>query len=173
MLARDASNARGVATIHIDVGRNQRPQHLFSDLPIRFDDVAASERVSLLDEDDKKRRRQPEWTSTAWGVAAIACTLLLLTILIVIAVVFHRVSGTFASIDSSVSLHATTANMLRSADRILNTSSEIAAVVHQLGLKGIDASLFSKPFLTHMLNTTDALLSDVHRVAEHPQIQIG
>lgn len=63
--------------------------------------------------------------------------------------------------------------MIRNVDTILNTSAQIAGTVHKLGLKGLDASMFSKPYLTQMLNTTTNLLHDVHKVAEHPSIQIG
>ena len=178
----------GVATIQIDcsglVERTMRDgrQHLFSGLPIQMAEVGAatSERERLIADDDDRQSRKPRAMSfeerlprLMWAVSAVICTLALIAAVVAAAILFRRVNDTISSVDGAVSFHRSATNMIRNVDTLLNTSAQIAGTVHKLGLKGLDASMFSSPYLTQMLNTTTNLLHDVHRVAEHPSIQIG
>jgi hypothetical protein len=185
-----AGGGGGVATIQIDCSglvdrtmRDGRHHHLFSGLPIQMAEAGAatSERERLIaDDDDDKQSRKPRVASCeerlqriAWAVSAVVCTLALIAAVVAAAILFRRVNDTISSVDGAVSFHRSATNMIRNVDTLLNTSAQIAGTVHKLGLKGLDASMFSSPYLTQMLNTTTNLLHDVHRVAEHPSIQIG
>lgn len=168
-----------VATIQIltnDDGRNDR-RHLFSGLPIHSITSNADERQGLLDDDDEKRRRFDYWIDRgpriAFVVSSFVCVCFVVVASVTLTSAFSRITSTVRSIDDAVSIGHSAANMIKNVDSLLNTSTKIATVVEELGIRGIDASIFSKPYLTRVLNTTTLLLDDVHRVAEHPQIQIG
>jgi len=192
--ARDQHHQRvggggGMATIQIDCSglvdrsaRDGRHHHLFSGLPIQLTEAAAatSERERLIADDDDRQLRKPRVVSceervsmAAWAISAVVCTIALIGAVVAASILFRRVNDTLSSVDDAVSFHRSAASMIRNVDSLLNTSAQIAGTVHKLGLKGLDASMFSTPYLTQMLNTTTNLLHDVHRVAEHPSIQIG
>ena len=91
----------------------------------------------------------------------------------VLVVVATRVNSTIDSIDSTVSLQDSASSMIDNLDVLLNTSTQIASTVHELGIKGLDASVFSKPYLTKMLNSSTLLVEDMHQVARNPTFKIG
>ena len=157
-------------------------RHLFAGLPIKTADSAADEREILIpvDGDNKKRTasyRHETWDQRAaritFSLSVVVCMLFLIAIVITGAILLNRVNNTISSIDDAVGLAPVASNAIRNIDVLLNNSAAISDTVHRLGLKGLDASVFSQPFLTRILNSTTALVEDVHRVAEHPQIQIG
>ena len=193
MLAAREPSRPGVATIQIDCsGLNARDaRHLFSDLPLHTSawhtssttttaDASMAEREALISSEDRthgKRHAHQSWEERVprimYAVSAVVCTVALIGAIVAAVILFRRIDTTISTIDSAVSIHASATNMIRNVDTILNTSARIAGTVHDLGLKGLDASVFSRPYLAQMLNTTNNLLQDVHRVAEHPSIHIG
>jgi hypothetical protein len=142
-------------------------------------DATTTERERLIDDDKEelKNRRVASWEERLprimWAVSAVFCTLTLIVVIVTAAILLRRVNDTISTVDNAVSFHRSATNMIRNVDTLLNTSAQIAGTVHKLGLKGLDASMFSEPYLTQMLNTTTNLLHDVHRVAANPSIQIG
>jgi predicted PurR-regulated permease PerM len=137
--------------------------------------AAASETESLLKDDDKSR--EESWDKSLprrmWAVSSVVCTLFLIATIVTAAVLMHRVNNTINSIDNAVGFHSKATNALRNIDTLLNRSAAISETVHRLGIKGLDASMFSQPYLVRMLNSTTSLVEDVHRVAENPHIQLG
>jgi len=107
------------------------------------------------------------------AISATVCTLFLVVAIFSTIVLVRRIDQSVSNVDNAVSFHESTTKMIKNVDTILGTSAQIADTVQKLGIKGLDASMFSKPFLTRILNTTTNLLDDVHRVAEHPSISIG
>lgn len=107
------------------------------------------------------------------AISATVCTLFLVVTIVSTIVLVRRIDQSVSNVDNAVSFHESTTKMIKNVDTILGTSAQIADTVQKLGIKGLDASMFSKPFLTRILNTTTNLLDDFHRVAEHPSISIG
>lgn len=161
--------ARDSETIRIDC-----PRHLFADLPLKFDATAEKE-LLVQPEGERKTKEHIEDRvyRTAWAVSAVVCTLFLIAVVVVASVLFARVDRTISSIDSAVSFHSSATSMIRNVNTLLNTSANLAATLHKIGIKGLDATMFSRPYLTHMLNTTTNVLNDVHSVVKNPSIRIG
>jgi hypothetical protein len=156
--------------------------HLFQNMPVAV--VRASdpdERQGLLptgadakdDGESPRMRMVRRIPMIALAVGATACACLSVVVLLIVVLSYRRFNDTVAAIDGAVNLHQATSGMIQNAGQILNSSAQIAGIVHELGLKGIDASYFSRPFLTRLLNTTAAIADDAHRVLERPRISIG
>lgn len=179
-------NKVGRYTIHMDCSGSafrsvHDGPHLFSDLPIHTMEAGTSERERLIaDDEDELKGPKPRALSCEeripklmLAVSSVVFTLALIGAVVAVAILFRRVNDTMSSVDGAVSFHRSASNIIRNVDTLLNTSAQIAGTVHHLGLKGLDASIFSAPYLTEMLNTTTNLIQDVHHVIEHPSIQIG
>lgn len=162
---------------HIDL-------HLFAGLPLRAGSRGATaadgdEEELLLQEGEKSgvprsaHSRVVMVRQFAMAVAASACACLAVLSLIVVSLSYRRLNAVVGSIDQSVSFTRSASNMIANVDTLLNNSASIARIAHDLGLRGIDASIFSKPFLTKMLNTTDKIFDDAHALLEHPSIKLG
>jgi len=168
-----------VVNLRIDCGRNEaeRNAHLFAGLPIGAKTGATAddeERATLLN-DDKRKNRQlvDEIPRYVHAVSAVVCLMFLIASIVVVALVYQRMEHTFSTVNRAVGFHASASNMIKNVDSLLNSSAMLAATAKQLGLKGLDASLLSAPYLTSMLNHTTGILTDLHNLAEHPQIHIG
>ena len=166
---------RQVARIfHID-------EHMFKDMPIHLVSTASSdERLGLVatgadgeDKESPKMRMVRKIPMIALAIGATACACLSVVVLLIVVLSYNRFNAAVTAVDGAVNLHTSTASMVTNVGSILNSSAQIANIVHELGLKGIDASYFSKPFLTRLLNTTTMIADDAHRVLEHPKISIG
>ena len=176
MLSTRAQNAQRVTTIRIDCDGDAR--HLFSDLPLRMDTGAAAEKESLLTDDGRARPRKAEgcdeWLPRRmYAISAVICTLFLIAIVVAVAVLMAKVQDTINSVDSAVGLTPSAVNAIRNIDTLLNRSAQLADTAHRLGVQGLDASLFSKPYLTRILNSSTALVESTSRLAAHPHIAIG
>jgi hypothetical protein len=154
--------------------------HLFAGLPLRVVHTNANEdeKESLLKghidaEPSRTTRIMQRVPVFALAVGSTACACLAVLLVIIVALGYRRVNAALESVDGAVSIHDSATSAIRNVNSILNSSAQIANVVHTLGLKGIDASVFSKPFLTHLLNTTDKIFDDTHNLLERPQIKFG
>lgn len=171
--------ASRVVNLRIDCGRNeaQSNAHLFAGLPIRTKTGATAddeERAILLnDEKSKDRRLVDEIPRYVHAVSAVVCLIFLIASIVVVALLYRRMEDTFTTVDRAVNFHASASNMIKNVDSLLNSSATLAATAKQLGIKGLDASLLSAPYLTSMLNHTTGIVKDLHNLAEHPQIHIG
>lgn len=156
---------------------------LFQGLPLTVVTSAeAEERAVLLQNTDADAERSAKASATtmahrvpqiALAVGATACACLTVVVLLIVVLSYRRIDAVVSSIDGAVGIHQATTSMIRNVDSILNSSAAIAGVVHKLGLTGIDASVFSKPFLTRLLNTTASIADDAHAILDHPKISIG
>jgi len=155
---------------------------LFRDLPLTvFTSADMDERAVLLptrtNADHMKRGERPTLLKcipqVALAIASTACACLIVVILLIVVLGYSRVNATMQNIDSAVGLHEATIGMIGNAKSILNSTAKIADVVHTLGLHGLDARVFAKPFLTRLLNTSTLIADDLHTVLEHPRISIG
>lgn len=175
MLSTRAQNAQRVTTIRIDCEGDAR--HLFSDLPLRFESGAA-EKESLLTNDGKARPPKAEscdeWLPRRmYAISAVICTLFLIAAVVTAAVLISRVQNTINSVDNAVGLAPSAVNAIRNIDTLLNRSAQLADTAHRLGVKGLDATMFSKPYLTRILNSSTTLIESTSRLAAHPHIAIG
>lgn len=174
----------------VDARVVQAHGHLFASLPLvrrtngadshawqpYVTDAVAGEEAGLLDEattPKRHRTRMNMWREGALAAVATACACLAVVMVLIISLAYRRFSVTMQGVSDHVDVISTTSNVIRNVDGIINSTAQVAAIVHQLGLKGIDASYFSKPFLTRLLNTTTMIAEDTHRVLEHPKISIG
>ena len=166
-------DSHGGAVIQIDcsglIDRAREDRHLFSNLIPTHKD----EKELLIHKD----HRPPTWEErvlrTVWTLSAVVCAIGLIVTVVAATTLLYRINSTISSVDNAVSLHRSASSMITNLDNLLNTSTHIADTIHELGIKGLDASVFSRPYLTQMLNSTTDLLQDVHRVAENPSIKIG
>jgi archaellum component FlaF (FlaF/FlaG flagellin family) len=163
-----------VTTIQIECPKGVRK--LFSDLPLRFEASQSEKELLVPPESGTKKTNEhveDRIYRIAWAVSAVVCTLFLIAVIVVVSVLFRRVDNTITTIDAAVSFHNSAKSMIRNVDTLLNTSAHLATTLHKIGLKGLDATMFSRPYLTHMLNTTTNVLNDVHSVVKNPSIRIG
>ena len=152
-------------------------RHIFSDLPIRIHTQGAAdhetERLISHDADTKPIAWEERVPKVMWALSTIVCLVGLVGALTGAIFLAMRLNSSIEAIDGAVSLHASAASMIKNVDRILNSSAHIASTVNKLSLKGVEATQFSTPYLAKILNTSTDLLNDVHKVVEHPSIQIG
>jgi hypothetical protein len=92
---------------------------------------------------------------------------------LVVSLAYRRVSTTVDELSTHVDVARIASSMLANADDVLNTTASVTRTVHQLGLKGLDASMFSKPFLVRLLNSTTHTLEGVNRLVQRPTITVG
>lgn len=158
--------------------------HIFSNLPIHLHThveaggtVAENERLIAVADDPHKQQRvvscEERVPRVMCAVAAVICTVGLGVCLAGAVILMTRIDRSLATVDQAVSFHKSATSMIRNVDSLLNSSAALAATVHKLGVKSLEATTFSTPFLNQMLNTTASVLTDIHRVVEHPIIQIG
>jgi len=163
------------AAVDLDAWKGGR--HIFSDLPIRIHTQGAAyhetERLISHDAETKPIAWEERVPKVMWALSTIVCLVGLVGALIGAVFLVMRLNRSIEAIDGAVSLHTSAASMIKNVDRILNSSAHIASSVNKLGLKGIEATQFSQPYLSMILNTTVDMLTDIHKVVEHPSIQIG
>ena len=158
-------NAQRVTTIRIDFPGDAR--HLFSDLPLRVD-TGAAEKESLLADEGKPRPPKTE-SCDEWlprrmhAISAVVCTLFLIATVVTAAVLMSRVQNTIDAVDDAVGFAPSAVNAIRNIDTLLNRSAQLAETAHRLGLKGLDASMFSQPYLTRILNSSTTLVESTSR----------
>jgi hypothetical protein len=163
--------------LRIDTQEQPPQQHLFANLPFdpKFYTQDDAESAVLLREE--KRKPQDSFQSRVYNFAitasAVVCLLFLIAAFVVLGIATHRVGNAVASVDRAVSLHSTASSMLKNVDHMLNSSAAVMETAHQLGLKTFDAAIFSQPHLAQMLNSSNNILQDMHRIAEHPSITVG
>ena len=103
----------------------------------------------------------------------ISCAMTLVVSVVFIILFYIQVNTAVQSIDNAVSIKSRTVSMIQNADRILNRSAEITQLVSNLGGLSLSAAMFSKPYLTQVLNTTTNAIEDMHRLVEKPVIQLN
>lgn len=149
-------------------------------LALRTEAATGAERQSLLSGDDEERAGAGRRGATCAGrmqhwapcFLYVACALTLVFAIVFVVLFYIQVNTAVKSIDSAVSLKSRTVNIIRNVDRILNKSADITELVNDLGGLSLSAAMFSRPYLTRVLNTTTNAMEDVHRLVERPVIQL-
>tara|TARA_B110000444_G_scaffold43410_1_gene39309 strand:- start:115 stop:639 length:525 start_codon:yes stop_codon:yes gene_type:complete len=159
----------------VDIGHVSR--HLFRHLPLQTRAVEDEEQRLLGDESKgRSSRHTAKWDSRVSFSAMVclsACAFFALVAVLLMSLTFRRIHATVNAVDSTISLTDSTVTGIRNFNTILNSTASLAEIVHQLGLKSIDASIFSKPHLIKMLNNSDLLIDHVQHLLDHPEIKIG
>lgn len=167
----------------------QKDGHLFAGLPLHVvrrntaeggvwpqhaTDASPGEEISLLNEEPKRHRaRIKMWQDSAVAVLATSCACLAVVTVLIISLAYRRFAVTIDGVQAHVNVVDSASNVIRNVDNLLNSTAHVAAIVHELGLKGLDARVFAAPYLTRLLNTTTAIAEDAHSILEHPKISIG
>ena len=158
--------------------------HIFSNLPIHLHvnetsgTTAETERLISIAEDPKQQQQrvvpcEERLLRVTCAIATVLCTIGLAIGLVGSVILMTRIDRSITTIDGAVSFHKSATSMIRNVDSLLNSSAALAETVHKLGVKSLEATTFSTPFLTDMLNTTASVLNDIHRVVEHPIVKLG
>lgn len=149
-------------------------------LPTHFstrEPASEAERELLLDGDDATKRPKvvlmDRKTRLSVMCCSFACTLLTITIVVLLGLIYDRVNHTLVDIDNSVSIAASTSTALTNVNHILNSTANVAKTVERLGGMTFNAATFTTPFLTKIVNTTQDTVNDIHRLVEHPTLHIG
>jgi len=157
--------------------RSREPR-FFTDLPLHVHHTHAyeidTESESLLG--NKKRRRRgflERIPAVALAVGTSACACFCVLMVVFAALGARRLNRAVAVIDASADLESTLTRSILNVDSLLNSSALIAKTAHELGLHGLDASIFARPFLTRILNTTTSIADDAHKLLVKPQINFG
>jgi hypothetical protein len=142
-------------------------------LPTHFstrEPASEAERELLLDGDDTTKQPKvvllDRRTRLSVMCCSFACTLLTITIVVLLVLIYDRVNDTLADIDNSVSIAASTSTALTNMNKILNSTANVAKTVERLG--GL-----TTPLLRKIVNTTQDTVDDIHRLVEHPTLHIG
>lgn len=189
-----SSSAAPLTRIQIDCsgpghGSSSSSHSMFSDLPIgkniaiRNEVATGAEKKALLAGDDEMQQQRYESSrrdnSCVGSVQRIAPCLMYLTcaLALVIGIVFvclfyMQLTEAVDSIDKAASIRTRTVNMIKNADMILDKSAQLTDVVNQLGGISLNAAMFSKPYLTRVLNSTTNTIDDLHSLMEKPTIQL-
>jgi hypothetical protein len=190
------TSANGMTRIQIDCGNNSSGppvNGMFASLPLARKSTAATathavahallpthfstrepaseaERELLLDGDDTTKQPKvvllDRRTRLSVMCCSFACTLLTITIVVLLVLIYDRVNDTLADIDNSVSIAASTSTALTNMNKILNSTANVAKTVERLG--GL-----TTPLLRKIVNTTQDTVDDIHRLVEHPTLHIG
>ena len=165
--------------------------HLFAGLPLHVvrrntaegsvwpqhaTDASPGEDASLLNEaatPKRHRARIKMWQDSAVAVLATSCACLAVVTVLIISLAYRRFAVTIDGVQAHVNVVDSASNVIKNVDNLLNSTAHVAAIVHELGLKGLDARVFAAPYLTRLLNTTTMIADDAHTILEHPKISIG
>ena len=171
--------------IQIDCGSGNNSNHtgtLFSGLRIgksREISTGAEKELLLSNGNDQERRneREPSRIDNTLRYAPcllyIFCAIFLVTITVVVILGYTELRQLVDSIDSTVSLRARTVNMIQNADAILNQSAQFTSLARQVGAATLNTIQATNIHANSILNVTVSTLNDVHRLVQHPTIQIG
>lgn len=156
--------------------RSREPR-FFSNLPIYVHHTHAyetdAEAESLLGKKKRKKSLLERVPAVALAVGSTACACFCVLMVVFVALGARRLNRAVEVIDASAGLESTLTRSIRNVDSLLNSSARIAETAHELGLHGLDASIFARPFLSHILNTTTSIADDAHHLLLKPEIHFG
>jgi len=166
--------------LHTHTNANTSTRSSLLPVHVAKEQATDAEREMLLSGDaNKDHEKHPRvvlldrTTRISLLCCAVACTLLTITIVVLLGLIFDRVNSTVADVDKSVSIANTARSALTNVNSILNSTARVANTIDRLGGMTFNAAMFTTPYLQKMLNVTHDTINDVHRLVERPTISIG
>lgn len=166
--------------LHTPTNANTSTRSSLLPTHVAKEQATEAEREMLLsgdaNKDDGKHHRMvllDRNTRLSIMCCAIACTLLTVTLVVLLALIFDRVNSTVAEVDKSVSIASTARLALANVNSILNSTARVTNTIDRLGGMTFNAAMFTTPYLGNMLNVTQDTMNDLHRLVERPTISIG